>query len=130
MIIKFRLLVVAVFTVVCSIFVDSPFHGYYLPFGLIYLLTFSGLLFFLIPTDKFIWAEKIVYTILMSVIALLTATFITHVILGSLYGYDSDFYDELKSPHLLENLVFYSSTYLVGIGLFSIWLKYKKPVYD
>jgi len=127
---KYRLIFIGIFLVFCSVIVESPFHGYFPPLIFIFLSTVAVSLFYLIPTDKLILAEKIVYSFLVSVVALFGGTIITELILGTIYGYDSDFYDELRSPHILENLLFYFFTNLISIGIFSIWIKYKKNIYS
>ena len=112
-----------------SLIIESPFHGYYPPFGMIFTAIFISLIFYLLPNEKFILAEKIVYSFLMSIVSTIIGVIATHLILGSIYGYDVNYYDELQSPEVLENLVFYFITLLTGISLFAIWLKYKNPIY-
>jgi hypothetical protein len=122
---QYKIIIIAIFLVLSSVIFESPFHGYFPPLMLIFLLTVSFLLFYLFSTDKFILAEKIVYSFLVSIIALFGGVVITELILGAIYGYDTNFYDELKSPPILENLLFYFSTNFIGIGIFKIWMKYK-----
>lgn len=126
---KFRLIIITVFFVLFSLIVESPFHGYYPPLGMIFTAIFISQLFYLLPNQKFILAEKIVYSFLMSIVAIMIGAIATHLILGSTYGYDIDYYDELKSPEVLENLVFYFITLFTGFSLFAIWSKYKNPIY-
>jgi hypothetical protein len=88
----------------------------------------ANMLIYLFPTDKFIFTEKLIYTSIISFIGLLVGGIFLEKILGLIYGYDSN-WDELKSPELLDNFLFFFITNFIGIGIFATWLKYKKPIY-
>lgn len=130
--IKYRLFFIVILLLFCTIFTESPYDvGYYrepsyLPY---FLITLMNLLIYLIPTDKLIFAEKITYSIIISFIGLIFGIGFTLAICSLMYGYDSNL-DELQSPTLLENALFYFITNFSGIGIFAVWLKYKKPIYQ
>lgn len=129
--IKYRLLLIFIILIICTIFVESPYNGSYFgtsPILFYFFVTFSNLFIYLIPKDKFIISEKILYSILVSIISLICGTVFIEIILGYIYGHDSYYY-ELQSPAILNSFLFYFSTSLLGLGMFSIWLKYRKPIY-
>ncbi|MDR6967789.1 hypothetical protein J2X31_001801 [Flavobacterium arsenatis] len=130
--IKYRILLIILVLIWCLIFVDSPYYGNNYgnpPVHIYFFVTFINLLIYLIPTDKLILAEKIFYAFLVSILTLLGGGLFVEAILGKIYGYDP-FHDELLSPPLLANLLFYFVTNFSGILIFVLWLKYKKPIYQ
>lgn len=88
-----------------------------------------NLLVYLTVTDKLIFIEKIVYSILLSCVVLICGGMFVGMIMSLIYGYDSN-WDELKSPELLDTVLFYFVTNFGGIGILKIWLRYKRPIYD
>lgn len=129
--IKFRIFFIILLLSYCSIFLESPYHSNYYrgPSYLFYLLiTTINILIYLIPTDKLIFIEKFVYAIIISVISIVSVGMVVEKIMGLIYGYDLN-WDELKSPATLDNALFYFISNFSGIGIFKIWLKYKKPIY-
>jgi hypothetical protein len=88
-----------------------------------------NLLVYLIPTDKLIFTEKFIYSALISCFVLVIGGILIENILGLIYGYDSN-WDELKSPELLDNALFFFITNFSGIGILAIWIKFKKPIYQ
>lgn len=86
------------------------------------------MLVYLIPTEKLIFVEKLVYAGIVSIVVLIGAGIDVGQIMGWIYGYDSN-WDELKSPAILDSALFYFIANFSGIGIFKIWLKYKKPIY-
>ncbi|WP_396189093.1 hypothetical protein [Flavobacterium sp.] len=130
--IKYRILFIIVFLIACTFRFESPYHGDYYgepPYGLYFLITLINLLIFLIPTEKLIFTEKFIYSMIISCFVLIGGGMLVGNILGLIYGYDSN-WDELKSPELLDNALFYFVTNFSGIGIFTIWLRYRKPIYQ
>ncbi|WP_157486042.1 hypothetical protein [Flavobacterium soli] len=74
-------------------------------------------------------SEKIFYSMVSSIIGLILGTYLIDTILGFFYGYD-DFHGELNAPMLLKNILFYFSTSSISIALFTVWLRYKKNIYE
>lgn len=131
--IKYRLIVIIFAIILCTFYVDSPFNGNYYkasPIFIYLLVTFFNLLIYVFPNDKLIASEKIFFSVLVSAISLVVAFFFIHLVLGYIYGYDTNYYDELKSPAILNSILFYSLSTALGIFSFAIWLKSKKPIYD
>ena len=111
---------------------ESPFNGSYYGTSpvLIYLfVSFFNLIIYIYPNDKFIISEKIVYSIIVSIFSLCISFLLTEKILSLLYGYDSDYYDELQSPPILNSIVFYFLSTAFGVLIFEIWLRNKKSSY-
>ena len=129
--IKFRIFFIILLLSFCSIFFESPYHADYYgePAYLFYfLITLINILVYLIPTEKLIFTEKFVYAGIISCVVLIGVGMLVEKILGLIYGYDSN-WDELKSPAILDSALFYFISCFSGIGIFKIWLKYKKPIY-
>lgn len=129
---RYRILFIIAILIFCSIFIESPYHGDYYgesPYLFYLLITFMNLLIYLIPTDKLIFTEKFIYSAIISFVALIFGGMFIEKIMGLLYGYDTN-WDELKSPALLDNTLFYFITTFSGIGILAIWLRYRKPIYD
>ena len=104
----------------CSIIFESPYHVNYYEepnYLLYFLITFSNLLIYLIPTDKISISEKFVYASIISLITLFVTSIFVEKIMGLIFGYDSN-YDELKSPEILDGLLFYFISNFGGIGIF------------
>ncbi len=130
--IKYRLFFIIILLLLCVVFIESPYHGDYYgepPYLFYFLITFMNLLVYLIPTDKLIFTEKFIYSALISCFVLVIGGILIEKILGLIYGYDSN-WDELKSPKLLDNALFFFITNLSGIGILAIWIKFKKPIYQ
>jgi ABC-type transport system involved in multi-copper enzyme maturation permease subunit len=111
---------------------ESPFNGSYYGTSpiLIYLLvTFFNLIIYIYPNDKFIISEKIIYSIIVSIISLFVSFLFIKKILSLIYGYDSDYYDELQSPPILNSILFYFLSTAFGVLIFEIWLRNKKSIY-
>lgn len=111
--------------------IQSPFsfrHYESQPILFYFLIAIISCLIYLVPTSKFIFAEKLIYALLVSCIALFCATIVTEIILAPIYGYDPNF-DTLQSPVILQNVLFYFFTHLFAIGIFRIWLKNRKEIY-
>lgn len=129
--IKYRLILIIVILLFSTLFIESPYHGDYYdepPFLFYFLITLANMLIYLFPTYKFIFIEKLIYSSIISFVVLLFGGIILEKMLGFIYGYDSN-WDELKSPELLDNFLFFFITNFMGIGMFAICLKYKKPTY-
>ncbi|HAH54896.1 MAG TPA: hypothetical protein DCM02_06340 [Flavobacterium sp.] len=110
----------------CVIFFESPYHGDYYgePAYLFYFsITFFNMLVYLIPTEKLIFIEKIVYSSIISCVVLIGTGMFVEKIMSLIYGYDSN-WDELKSPAILDSTLFYFIANFSGIGIFKIWIKY------
>lgn len=130
--IKYRLPFIIIVLVFAVIFLESPFHYYYYsdpPILSCFLITFTNLFVYLIETDKLIFIEKTVYSIILSCVVLIFGGMFVGTIMGFIYGYDSN-WDELKSPALLDTTLFYFVTSFGGIGILKIWLGYRKPIYE
>ena len=130
--IKYRFLLIFIILLLSSIFIESPFNESYYgfpPISIYFAITLINLLIYLIPKYKFIIFEKVVFSIVVSIFSLIIGMLIIEKILGLIYGYNSN-YDELKSPPILNSILFCFGTNLMGIGIFSIWLKYRKPIYS
>ena len=129
--IQYRIAFIILLSVCSALLIEPPIHDDYNefpPIRLYLLITTINLLIYLIPTDKLIFAEKLTYSILISFPALIVGAIIGRAIMVLIYGYDTN-WDELKSPEIVDTALFYFSTALSGIGIFKIWLKYKKPIY-
>lgn len=130
--IKYRFLLILVTILFCILFLESPFNGSYYGTSpiLIYLLvTFFNLIFYIYTSDKFIISEKIIYSIIVSIVSLFVSFLLIEKTLGFIYGYDSDYYDELQSPPILNSILFYFLSTGFGILIFKIWLRNKKSIY-
>lgn len=90
---------------------------------IIYFLTVIIAYLLLIPLSypKFNFTEKILYSFLFSIVALIIGVFITGNILDLLYG--SDY--ELKSNATISNLLFYFLTTFTSFGLVQIAIMIK-----
>lgn len=129
---KYRLIFIILLLIISSIFVKSPFHHNYYgepPFLLYFLITLFNLMIYFMATDKFIVFEKFIYAIILSIIVLLFGGFFVEKSMGLIYGYDLN-WDELKSPKLLDNTLFFFVTNLSGIAILSFWIKYRRPIYN
>jgi hypothetical protein len=129
--IEFRSIFIVIICFLCVRFEVPPFHVYYYsepPFIHYFLITLTNILIYLFPTDKLIFFEKLIYASIVSIIALIAGGIIVGETMELIYGYDSN-WDELKSPELLDSVLFYLATNLIGIGIFKIWLRYRKPIY-
>ena len=129
--VKYRIFFIILLLTFCSIFLESPYHRDYYgePSYLFYfLVTLTSMLVYLIPTDKLIFIEKFIYSIIVSCIVLIVSGILVGNIMGLIYGYDTN-WDELKSPALLDSALFYFVAIFSGIGIFKIWLKVKNPIY-
>lgn len=129
--IKYRIFFIIVLLACCSLFLKSPFHGYYYndpPYLFYFLITLFSLLVYLIPTDKLIFTEQIIYASIISCVVLIGTGIFLDKVMGLIYGYDSN-WEELKSPPLLDNIFFYFISNFSGMGIFALWLKYRKPIY-
>ena len=130
--IKYRMFFIIAILTLCTFFVESPYHGDYYgepPYLFYFLITLICLLAYLIPTDKLTFIGKFVFSGIISCVVLIGGGMFVEKIMGLIFGYDSN-WDELKSPALLDNSLFYFITTFSGIGIFAIWLRYKKPVYE
>jgi len=129
--IEYRVIFIVIICLLSIRFEVPPFHAYYYsdpPFIHYFVITLVNLLIFLIPVDKFIFMEKLLYAGLVSFVALVVAGIVVGETMNLIYGTDSN-WDELKSPELLDSTLFYLVTCLTGIGIFKIWLRYRKPIY-
>jgi len=114
------------------IFIEPPYHSDYYgasPIHLYFLVTLFNLLVYLFPTDKLIFGEKLIFAAIIACIVLIGGGIFIEKIMGLIYGYDSN-WDYLKSPAFLDTALFYFTTNFGGIGIFSLLLKYKKPIYS
>ena len=130
-IIQYRFIIIFIILVFAVTNIDSPFsfrHYENPPILLYFLITVASCLLHLISSSKFIIAEKIFYAFIVSCVALFCGAFVTEIILEPIYGYEPNF-ETLQSPVILENILFYLFTNLFSIGLFWIWLKYRKEIY-
>ena len=119
---KYRFVLILVILLLAVITIQAPYsfrHYENPPIFYYFLITFTNCLLYLIPTTKFIIAEKIFYAFLVSCFSLLIGTITGEIILAPIYGYDSNF-NTLQSPEILENILFYFFTTMSGIGLFWI----------
>lgn len=131
-IIKYRFLLILVIILLCILFLESPFNGSYYgtsPIWIYLLVTFLNLIIYLVPKDKIITSEKIIYSLVISIISIGGAFFIVEKALGVIYGYDTEFYDELQSPAILNSILFYFLSTAFGVLIFEIWLRNKKSSY-
>lgn len=130
--IKYQILLIIVVLLFSTILIEPPFHGDYYgtpPNHLYFLVTLFNLLVYLFPTEKLIFGEKLIFASIISCIVLIDGGIFVETIMGLIYGYDSN-WDELKSPALLDTALFYFTSNFGGIGIFALWLKYKKPTYS
>jgi len=130
--IKYRIFLIIVVLLFSAIIIEPPYHGDYYgtpPIHLYFLVTLFNLLVYLIPSEKLIFGEKLIFSAIISCIVLLGGGIFVNLIMGLIYGYDLN-WDELKSPALLDTALFYFTTNFGGIGILALWLKYKKPIYS
>lgn len=131
-IVQYRYWEIFLITIIFSLFIEAPMtfrHYEEPPFLLYFVFAFVGGLLYIIPSSKFILAEKIIYTIPIACFGLMSSCILTSLILGSIYGFDENF-DTLNSPILFQNFTFYTLTNIFVIGIFYIWNKYKKEIYN
>lgn len=129
--IKYRFLLILLILVLGIIWIPSPFSylHYENPTRFLYfLIVWSCAFIYIFPSMKFIFAEKILYTILISSIGLVIGTYVTEALLGAIYGYDDNYY-QLESPPLVENITFYCFGFLISSGIFYLWQKKKSSIY-
>ncbi len=127
---QYRLLLIAVILILCSTFVASPYHGDYYgapPYFSYFVITLVNINIYLFPTKKLSWSEKMMYSLMVTWLVLITGGIFIENVLGSIYGYDPHYY-ELQTSPLLTNFLFWSLTNLTGIGIFAVCLKFKKQL--
>ena len=108
-IIQFRFIIIVAVLLIATAVVNSPFsyrHYEYPPYLSYILIISSNCFLYLIPSSKFIIAEKVFYAFLISCLALICGTLIIESILVSIYGLDPNF-DTINSPAIVENIAFY-----------------------
>lgn len=130
--IKYRIFLIIIVLLLSTILIEPPYHGDYYetpPYLLYFLVTLFNLLVYLFPKEKLIFGEKLIFASIISCIVLIGGGMFVEMIMGLIYGYDSN-WDELKSPVLLDKVLFYFTTNFGGIGIFALWMKYKKPIYS
>lgn len=130
--IKYRVFLIIVVLLFSTILIEPPYHGDYYgtpPIHLYFLVTLFNLLVYLIPSEKLIFGEKLIFSAIISCIVLIGGGIFVNVIMGLIYGYDLN-WGELKSPALLDTALFYFTTNFGSIGILALWLKYKKPIYS
>lgn len=128
LLIKYRMILIIILLVLCSIFMESPYQGDYYgePPILLYLLfTVTIFIIYLIPKTKLKFTEKLIYSSLISFFVLIISGIFIEKILSLFYGYDS-YYGELKSPELLGNMLFLFFAFFSGIGIFNIIFYFKE----
>lgn len=123
---KYRLVIVLSFLIVWSFIVESPFQKGGINHNMHYVIYFLTVIIgyiYLSPHSypKFIVAEKILYSLISSLIALIVGGMGTSYILEIFY--QEDYY--LKCDPIFSNLVFYLLSNLVGIGLLQIIIEIK-----
>jgi hypothetical protein len=130
--IEYRVIFVIIICLLSIRLEVPPFHVYYYSYPPIlhyFLINLINLLIFLVPVDKFIFMEKVLFAGIVSIVASIFALIVVGYLMDLIYGSDSN-WDELKSPELLDSTLFYVVTYLFGVGIFKIWLRYRKPIYS
>jgi hypothetical protein len=128
--IKYRIFAIILLLAFCSIFLESPYHGNYYgepPYLFYFLITLICLLIYLIPTNKLTIIGKFIFAGITSCVVLICAGIFVDKIMGLIYGYDSN-WDELKSPAILDSVLFYFIANFSGIGIIKIWLEFKKQI--
>tara|TARA_R110002051_G_scaffold113010_1_gene185703 strand:- start:5890 stop:6297 length:408 start_codon:yes stop_codon:yes gene_type:complete len=128
LLIKYRMILMLILLVPVSIFMESPYQGNYYgePPILFYLLiTLVILLIYLIPKTKLNFTEKFIYSTIISCFVLVISGIIIEKILSIIYGYDA-YYGELKSPELLDNILFLFFAIFSGIGILNILFYFKE----
>ncbi|MFY0481530.1 hypothetical protein ACI6PS_02910 [Flavobacterium sp. PLA-1-15] len=123
---KFRLLIIFIFLFVWSFLVESPFQKGGMDQNMHYMIYFLTVIIaylFLVPQSypKFIVAEKILYSFLISIIALIIGGSGTGSLLELLYGSDYEF----KSDAIISNLIFYFLTTFTSFGLVQVVIMIK-----
>ena len=73
-------------------------------------------------------SEKIVYSIIVSIFSLCVSFLLIEKILSLIFGYDSDYYNELQSPPILNSILFYFLSTAFGVVIFEIWLRNCKSI--
>lgn len=129
--IKYRYFLILLILASGIIWIPSPFsylHYEYPTYFLYFLIVWPSVFIYIFPSKKFIFAEKIIYTILISSIGLVIGTYVTEALLGAIYGYDENYY-LLESPTLVENITFYCFGFLISSGIFYLWQKKKSSIY-
>jgi len=130
--IRYRILITLTIYSLCICYGVPPFHAYYYsepPFIHYFLISSGTQLLYLLPSNKFLFFEKLLYASLVAIGALFVAGFLVSNAMDYLYGSDTN-WDKLKSPELLDSTLFYIASYLIGIGTFTVVSRYKKPLYS
>jgi hypothetical protein len=130
--IEYRVIFVVIICLLSIKFEAPPFHLYYYrdpPIMHYFLINLINLLIFLVPVDKFIFVEKLVFGGIVTIVTSMLTVIVVGNVMRLIYGTDSN-WDELKSPELLDSTLFYLVNYLFGVGIFKIWLRYRKPIYS
>ncbi|AMM51458.1 hypothetical protein TH61_10115 [Rufibacter sp. DG15C] len=124
---KYRLLAITISLLTAAFLIESPFaHLHYEEprYSFYFLIIFINTILYLLPVQKIVTAEKIIYGLLIAFFSMLGGIFFTDATLGVLYGYD-DYYGLLESPDLLESIIFYFTSILLSTGIFYLILKHK-----
>ncbi|PDS25863.1 hypothetical protein B0A77_03595 [Flavobacterium branchiophilum] len=128
---KYKIYISVLLILLSVFYVPSPYHvnyyaepSYFIYFKINFFILFINIYF----TNKLILVEKILYAALISCIVLIVVGYLLEKFLGYTYGYDTN-WDELKSPELLDNALFFLISNFIGMGFIAFWLKYKKPIY-
>lgn len=106
---KNRIILISIFLIIWSFIIASPFQKggvdqifHYIIFSIFLAISFV----YLSTIESFIMAEKILYSLLFSFIALSTSLLFTGKILEKIYGFDYEMYQSNQ----IANLIFYLLT--------------------
>lgn len=131
-ILKFKLLIMLIIMTTFAVLIDAPFsfrHYENPPFIMYFAFSFITSVLYISTCRKFIFAEKIFYSVFIGILALFCSAVLGEIILGKLYGFDDNF-GTLKSPLILQNFAFSLLTNIFIISIFTIWDRYRKEIYN
>ncbi|MCL9805561.1 hypothetical protein NAT51_08505 [Flavobacterium amniphilum] len=129
--IKFRMLLPLSVALYCIFYVLPPYYDSYwdeTPYGTWFLITLLNLFTYLLPTDKLIFAEKLMYAFLFSILVLVVVPVVIGLVLMPFREYD-DTYCKSHSSSFLEDLPFFLFANCIGIVLLTFWIKRRKSIY-
>ncbi|WP_432671939.1 hypothetical protein [Flavobacterium sp. SM2513] len=104
---KNRIIFISIFLIIWSFIVASHFQKggvdkilHYCIFTIFLIMTFI----YLSSVESFIIAEKVLYSLIFSILSLITTSFVTEKLLEKIYGADYEIY----LSNSIANLIFYS----------------------
>jgi hypothetical protein len=126
---KYRLVVISLLLALWSFVTPSRFqkggiHEFsdYLILGLIICLSF----YYALHLKELILLEKILFSILLSIMVMFSTTLLMYRLLDRIYGPEYEMRLLQTSPRIVANLIFYYSTSYIIMGLLILYNLYRK----